>query len=71
MSTVVTSLGVNFPSEVSTVMTLCPVASIAPVSFADICPVFALITASWIRKRKDMTRRFVCVPPDKKWITAC
>ena len=65
-TTVRTSAGVSLPCVTVTGMTLCPVASIAPVSLAKICPVCAEITASKGRSMDDSTVRLACVPPLRK-----
>ena len=61
------SFGLNFPSNVSTPWTLCPVASIAPVSLVKMWPVCAEITLSWGFKILEITIKLAWVPPLTKW----
>ena len=57
---------VNLPSSQGIANTLCPVASIAPVSWTLIWPVSAAITAWYGFKQWEIVTKFVCVPPTKK-----
>lgn len=57
--------GANLPDGESTVITLWPVASIAPVSWTAICPLSTVITAWCGRKTWEIVVRLVIVPPLK------
>ena len=58
---------VSFPSSDGMGRTLCPVDSMAPVSWTLMCPVWAAMTPWWGRRAAAITVVLTWVPPTKKW----
>ena len=61
---------VSLPSEAGQWMTLWPSCSTEPVSWTQMCPVSAAMTASQGRRYAPMAVLFTWVPPAKKWTAA-